>query len=60
VTFDEHRSNKKENIIPMTYLGGFDYGRAWLNMKFIKWHQSVGGGLWFTWFRYSYSTDNLF
>ncbi|WP_192499834.1 metallophosphoesterase [Flavobacterium sp. PL002] len=39
----------KRNIIPMTYgiLGGFDYGRVWLNGEnSSKWHQSVGGGLW--------------
>lgn len=36
-------------IVPFTYgiLGGFDYGRIWLdgeNSK--KWHQDYGGGLW--------------
>ncbi len=39
----------RESIIPMTYgvLGGFDYGRVWLNdEKSNKWHQSFGGGLW--------------
>ncbi|SHG20357.1 hypothetical protein SAMN05443549_102414 [Flavobacterium fluvii] len=39
----------KKSIIPMSYgiLGGFDYGRVWLNGENSqKWHQSVGGGLW--------------
>ncbi|WP_366184186.1 metallophosphoesterase [Flavobacterium ovatum] len=39
----------KESIIPMTYgiLGGFDYGRVWLDGEnSSKWHQAVGGGLW--------------
>ncbi|MHC0448192.1 metallophosphoesterase [Flavobacterium sp. 3-218] len=39
----------QRTIVPMTYgiLGGFDYGRVWLdgeNSK--KWHQDYGGGLW--------------
>ncbi|WP_418263454.1 metallophosphoesterase [Flavobacterium faecale] len=39
----------KESIVPMTYgiLGGFDYGRVWLDGEnSSKWHQAVGGGLW--------------
>ena len=39
----------KKSIIPMSYgiLGGFDYGRVWLDGENSqKWHQSVGGGLW--------------
>ena len=39
----------KKGILPMTYgiLGGFDYGRVWLdNENSQKWHQSVGGGIW--------------
>jgi hypothetical protein len=39
----------KKSIIPMSYgvLGGFDYGRVWLNGEDSdKWHQSVGGGIW--------------
>ncbi len=39
----------RESIIPMTYgiLGGFDYGRVWLDgEKSGKWHQSFGGGIW--------------
>lgn len=39
----------KKNIIPMSYgiLGGFDYGRVWLDGENSqKWHQSVGGGIW--------------
>jgi hypothetical protein len=39
----------RESIIPMTYgiLGGFDYGRVWLDgEKSNKWHQSFGGGIW--------------
>ncbi|WP_369753447.1 metallophosphoesterase [Flavobacterium sp. WC2409] len=39
----------RESIVPMTYgvLGGFDYGRVWLDEeKSNKWHQSFGGGLW--------------
>ena len=39
----------QHTIVPMTYgiLGGFDYGRIWLegeNSK--KWRQDYGGGLW--------------
>ena len=39
----------KRSVIPMSYglLGGFDYGRVWLNGENSnKWHQSIGGGLW--------------
>ncbi len=39
----------KKSIIPMTYgiLGGFDYGRVWLDGEASqKWHQSIGGGIW--------------
>ncbi|AWG21806.1 metallophosphoesterase [Flavobacterium faecale] len=39
----------KESILPMSYgiLGGYDYGRVWLDNKDNqKWHQAVGGGLW--------------
>lgn len=39
----------KSSIIPMKVgmLGGFDYGRVWVdNESSAKWHQSVGGGLW--------------
>lgn len=39
----------KKSIVPMSYgiLGGFDYGRAWLDGENSqKWHQSVGGGIW--------------
>jgi hypothetical protein len=39
----------KGSLVPMTYglLGGYDYGRVWLNNENSnKWHQSVGGGLW--------------
>jgi hypothetical protein len=39
----------KKSIIPMSYgiLGGFDYGRVWLDGEDSqKWHQSVGGGIW--------------
>jgi formamidopyrimidine-DNA glycosylase len=39
----------KKSIIPMTYgvLGGFDYGRVWLDGEDSqKWHQSIGGGIW--------------
>ena len=38
----------KGSIIPMTYgiLGGFDYGRVWLDTEDSNtWHQSFGGGL---------------
>ena len=40
----------KKSIIPMSYgiLGGYDYGRVWLDGEDShKWHQSVGGGIWF-------------
>ena len=36
-------------VVPMTYgiLGGFDYGRIWLDGENSrKWHQDYGGGLW--------------
>jgi predicted phosphohydrolase len=39
----------KKSIVPMSYgiLGGYDYGRVWLNGEGSKkWHQSVGGGIW--------------
>ncbi|MFV5685576.1 metallophosphoesterase [Flavobacterium sp. GB2R13] len=39
----------KRSVIPMSYgiLGGFDYGRVWVNGENSdKWHQSFGGGLW--------------
>ncbi|MBW4361585.1 metallophosphoesterase [Flavobacterium sp. NAS39] len=39
----------KKSIIPMSYgiLGGYDYGRVWLDGEDShKWHQSVGGGIW--------------
>jgi hemolysin activation/secretion protein len=39
----------KKSIIPMSYgiLGGFDYGRVWLDGEDSqKWHQSLGGGIW--------------
>lgn len=39
----------RESIVPMTYgiLGGFDYGRVWVDgEKSNKWHQSFGGGIW--------------
>lgn len=39
----------KKNLLPMTYgiLGGYDYGRVWLDGENSnKWHQSVGGGIW--------------
>lgn len=39
----------RKNIIPMTYgvLGGYDYGRVWLDQEVSKtWHQSYGVGLW--------------
>ncbi|RAR46482.1 calcineurin-like phosphoesterase family protein [Flavobacterium lacus] len=40
---------KIKSIIPMSYgiLGGYDYGRVWLDGEDSnKWHQSVGGGIW--------------
>ncbi|WPR70274.1 metallophosphoesterase [Flavobacterium sp. NG2] len=39
----------KESFIPMSYgiLGGFDYGRVWLDGENSdQWKQSYGGGLW--------------
>lgn len=39
----------KKSIVPMSYgiLGGFDYGRVWVDGENSnKWHQSVGGGIW--------------
>uniref|UniRef100_UPI002601ECB6 ShlB/FhaC/HecB family hemolysin secretion/activation protein n=1 Tax=Flavobacterium sp. TaxID=239 RepID=UPI002601ECB6 len=39
----------RQSIIPMSYgiLGGYDYGRVWLDgEKSNKWHQSFGGGIW--------------
>ncbi|MEW5675627.1 metallophosphoesterase [Flavobacterium enshiense] len=39
----------RKSIIPMSYgiLGGYDYGRVWLDSETSdKWHQSVGGGIW--------------
>ncbi|PKB18289.1 metallophosphoesterase [Flavobacterium sp. 5] len=39
----------KKSLIPMTFgiLGGFDYGRIWLDGENSnKWHQSAGGGIW--------------
>lgn len=39
----------KKSIVPMSYgiLGGFDYGRVWLDGENSrKWHQSIGGGIW--------------
>ncbi len=39
----------KRSIVPMSYgiLGGFDYGRVWLNGENSqKLHQSLGGGIW--------------
>ncbi|MDO9595535.1 MAG: metallophosphoesterase [Lutibacter sp.] len=36
-------------LVPMKYgiLGGFDYGRVWLDSeKSNEWHPSAGGGLW--------------
>jgi hypothetical protein len=39
----------KKSIIPMSYgiLGGYDYGRVWLDGEDSrKWHQSIGGGIW--------------
>ena len=37
------------SLIPMSYgiLGGYDYGRVWLDAEDSdRWHQSFGGGLW--------------
>jgi hypothetical protein len=39
----------RRSLLPMSYgiLGGFDYGRIWVNGENSdKWHQSFGGGLW--------------
>ncbi|GIZ09847.1 hypothetical protein FUMI01_25730 [Flavobacterium sp. UMI-01] len=39
----------RESFVPMTYgfLGGYDYGRIWLDGEnSTRWHQAVGGGLW--------------
>ncbi|PWB26947.1 metallophosphoesterase [Flavobacterium sp. HTF] len=39
----------RRTIVPFTYgiLGGFDYGRIWLDGENSrKWHQDYGGGLW--------------
>lgn len=39
----------RRTIVPMTYgiLGGFDYGRIWLEGEDSrKWHNDYGGGLW--------------
>lgn len=39
----------KGSLLPMTYgiLGGFDYGRVWLDGENSNtWHRSYGGGLW--------------
>ncbi|MEO4005842.1 metallophosphoesterase [Flavobacterium sp. CAU 1735] len=39
----------RKSIIPMTFgmIGGFDYGRVWLDgQDSQKWHNSYGGGLW--------------
>lgn len=41
--------NWKNSFIPLKYgiLGGFDYGRVWLDDDTSKkWHNSVGGGAW--------------
>lgn len=40
---------KIKSLIPMSYgiLGGYDYGRVWLDSENSdKWHQSIGGGIW--------------
>ncbi|WP_316633606.1 metallophosphoesterase [uncultured Flavobacterium sp.] len=39
----------QRTVAPLTYgiLGGFDYGRIWLDSESSKkWHQDYGGGLW--------------
>ncbi|TDW48663.1 calcineurin-like phosphoesterase family protein [Flavobacterium sp. 270] len=39
----------QRTVAPLTYgiLGGFDYGRIWLDgEQSKKWHQDYGGGLW--------------
>lgn len=41
----------KNGILPLNYglLGGFDYGRVWIDGEDSdKWHTSYGGGLWFS------------
>lgn len=41
----------RQSLIPMRFgiLGGYDYGRVWLDGEDSnKWHQSVGGGIWLT------------
>ena len=57
----------KTSIVPMSYgiLGGFDYGRVWLdNDTSEKWHNTFGGGIWINGVNlvtarvsYFYSTD---
>ncbi len=40
---------KIKSLVPMSYgiLGGYDYGRVWLDGEDSnQWHQSVGGGIW--------------
>ncbi|MEO8515928.1 MAG: metallophosphoesterase, partial [Flavobacterium sp.] len=39
----------KGSLVPMSYgvLGGFDYGRVWIDGESSnQWHRSFGGGLW--------------
>lgn len=39
----------RQSLVPMRYgiLGGYDYGRVWLDGETSnKWHQAVGGGIW--------------
>lgn len=39
----------RTGIAPLSYgiLGGFDYGRVWLENDYSeKWHQTAGGGIW--------------
>lgn len=41
----------KNGILPLNFglLGGFDYGRVWIDGEDSrKWHTSYGGGLWFS------------
>ena len=41
----------KNNIVPVNWglFVGYDYGRVWMDGDHSnKWHQSVGGGLWFS------------
>lgn len=57
----------QNGFAPISYgvFTGFDYGRVWLKDDFSdKWHQSVGGGIWFNGvnlltakFSYFYSED---